>query len=208
MRLHYKILILLILSSYACQSQGLKVLITEEKKGKRVQLFAENKTADTLNVLLTVNGEGYRRSALKPVVKDIPPYDKVEMITLIELADVPSQYTFDMMINEKGTINAEEYNDKERDIERVILDKLVLFTVADCERCEALITALEEKRIALRTFDIHEDKKIFAQFMSYIERDLTVDTKIAYPIIWNRDRVIFGYDSLNVMVEILSDQGN
>ncbi|NNM09630.1 MAG: hypothetical protein HKO61_10680, partial [Flavobacteriaceae bacterium] len=54
-------------------SQGLKVLIKEQKSGKRLVLVAENKTQDTLNVFLMVNAEGYRRSASKPVIKNIPP---------------------------------------------------------------------------------------------------------------------------------------
>ena len=58
-------------SSFQMYCQELKVLISEKKSGKRIVLFAENRTTDTLNVFFMVNAEGYRKSASKPVIKDI-----------------------------------------------------------------------------------------------------------------------------------------
>jgi glutaredoxin len=186
-------------------SQGLKVLIKEQKKGKRLQLIAENKTKDTLNVFLMVNAQGYRRSASKPVIKNIPPLSDTPMITLIEIDGVESFYTFDLVVNEKESKLSFSYDEPERDIERVMMGKLIIFTADGCSKCELLSQKLDENRLQHRVFDIQKDPVLYGQFMSFIERKLTTETKIRFPVIWNRDDVIFGYDDLEKMVERLKE---
>jgi glutaredoxin len=203
--MRYKLLlIILVLSAHSAWSQGLKVLIKEKKQGKRLVLVAENKTKDTLNVFLMVNAEGYRRSASKPVIKNIPPLSEVPMITLIEISGVESRYTFDLVVNEKENSLSFSYDAPERDIERVMTGKIVIFTADGCSKCEVLSEKLNENRVQHRIIDIEQDAVLYSQFMSFIERKLTSETKIKFPVIWNRDDVIFGYDSLEEMVYRLS----
>jgi glutaredoxin-related protein len=197
-------LIVLLLCQLGVFSQGLKVLISEEKKGKRITLFAENKTRDTLNVFLTVNAEGYRRSSLKPVIKDLSPGARVPMMTLIELEGTDSRYTFEMVVNDKESEVNFSYEEPERDIERVIGGQLVIFSAEDCPKCMELIAELTEKHIQHRMFDIKEDAVLYGQFMSFIERRLSRETKIRFPIIWNKDEVIFGYETLEETIQMLN----
>jgi glutaredoxin len=184
-------------------AQGLKVLIKEQKRGKRIVLIAENKTRDTLNVFLMVNAEGYRRSASKPVIKNIPPLAEVPMMTLIELDGVDSQYTFDLVVNEKSSPLSYSFDEPERDIERAVKGKLIIFSADGCGKCELLSESLTAMRVQHTVFNIEEETLLYSQFMSFIERKLTSETKIRFPLIWNRDDVIFGYDNLEELVEKL-----
>ncbi len=187
--------------SFQMYAQELQVLISEKKSGKRIVLFAENRTTDTLNVFFMVNAEGYRKSASKPVIKDIPPKAKVPMITLIELTDTPSRYTYDLIINkEKRNVNF-TYEKQAKDIKKMIKGKRVLFTKNNCEKCDELATTLKDNRISHRVFDITEDAILYNQFMRLIERSLTEETKIRFPVIWNKDHVIFGYNDLETIVK-------
>ncbi|NNJ82298.1 MAG: hypothetical protein HKP11_08905 [Flavobacteriaceae bacterium] len=197
------IFLFLILTSAQSMSQGLKVLIKEQKSGKRLVLVAENKTQDTLNVFLMVNAEGYRRSASKPVIKNIPPLTEVPMITLIELDGVESRYTFDLVVNEKANPMSFSYDEPERDIQRVLQGKLVVFSAEGCGKCDLLSEKLEELRIQHRVFNIKDDAVLYGQFMSFIERKLTSETKIRFPVVWNRDDVIFGFDDLDSIISRL-----
>lgn len=183
--------------------QGLQVMVSEEKSGRRIVLMAENMTNDTLNVFFMVNADGYRKSASKPVIKDIPPKAKVPMVTLIELTDVPSQYTYDLIINkEKRNLNF-TYEKQAKDIQKFVEGKIVLFATNTCEKCDVLAQRLQEKRISHRVLNITEDAILYNQFMRLIERDLTEETRIRFPVIWNKDRVIFGYDDLEkILIEI------
>lgn len=185
--------------------QGLQVLITEEKNGKRVELFAENKTSDTLNVFFLIKAEGYRRSAAKPILKDLPPNSKVPMTTLIELDGETSQYTYDLIINKERKDISIKFTPEARDIRSIVQDRLVLFVAPGCDKCTALSEALTEKRITHKAFDIHQDPTMYRQFMSFIERMLTSETKIKFPVIWNNDYVIFGYDELETIVDELEN---
>lgn len=183
--------------------QGLQVMVSEEKSGRRIVLMAENMTNDTLNVFFMVNADGYRKSASKPVIKDIPPKAKVPMVTLIELTDVPSQYTYDLIINkEKRNLNF-TYEKQAKDIQKFVEGKIVLFATNTCEKCVELAQQLQEKRISHRVLNITEDAILYNQFMRLIERDLKEETRIRFPVIWNKDRVIFGYDDLEkILIEI------
>ncbi len=197
--------LLLVIPSGNLMAQGLKVLIKEQKRGKRLVLIAENKTQDTLNVFLMVNAEGYRRSASKPIIKNIPPLAEVPMITLIELYGVESQYTFDLVVNEKTSPLSFSFDEPERDIERVMNGKLVLFSAEGCGKCNLLSEKLDARGVQHRVFNIHEDAVLYGQFMSFIERKLTSETKIRFPVVWNRDDVIFGYDSLEGIIDLLAE---
>ncbi len=200
---HKILIVLFIIISSKGFSQGLKVLISEVKTGKRVELFAENKTQDTLNVFLMVNAEGYRRSASKPVIKNIAPGAKVPMITLIEITGKESRYTFEMIVNDKDNDVNFSYDEPERDIERVIKGQLVIFSSDGCGKCTLLSELLDAQRVQHRIFNINEDAILYGQFMSFIERRLTVETKIRFPVIWNKDDVIFGYDDLESLLKDL-----
>ncbi len=182
-------------------SQGLKVLVTEKKKGKRTILMAENKTTDTLNVFLMVKATGYRKSASKPVIKNIPPGKNLPMITLIEIVDEESHYTYDLIVNEEELDLNITHEKQVKDIRKNIQDRVVIFSTFGCDKCVALSKALTEKRIDHRVFDVQENPVMYRQFMAFIQSELTLETKIRFPVIWNKTYTIFGFEELK---EILS----
>lgn len=47
---------------------------------------------------------------------------------------------------------------------------MVLFTAEGCEKCMALIVALEAKSIAHRSFDINKDPDLYNQFNDFIQK--------------------------------------
>ena len=105
-------------------------------------------------------------------------------------------YTYDLIINEeKRNVNF-TYEKQAKDIKKMIKGKRVLFTKNNCEKCDELATVLKDNRISHRVFDITEDAILYNQFMRLIERSLTEETKIRFPVIWNKDHVIFGYNDL------------
>ena len=187
-------------------SQDLKVLITEKKTGKRVVLIAENKTQDTLNVFLMVHAEGYRRSASKPVLKDLPPLSKTPMITLIELTGVPHQYTYELIVNERKTELQFTVNKKANNIERTLANRVVIFSKNDCPKCDLLASLLASKRIQHRDLNIEKDQVLYRQFMVFIEPKLDAQTKIRFPVIWNKDHAIFGYDNVEEVMKELDSE--
>lgn len=180
-----------------------KISITEKKTGKRIVLFAENKTQDTLNIFLMVTSEGYRRSASKPIIKDILPLSKTPMITLIELTDIPSNYTYKLIVNDEPLNINVHFNKEIEDIEKVIQGNLVLFTEDNCEKCTLLETMLTAQRTGYQSFNIRQDKRMYQQFIQFINKHFPEKTKLRLPIIWNKTEVILGYDNLEDVLRLL-----
>ncbi|GHC63326.1 glutaredoxin [Ulvibacter litoralis] len=202
---HKILLFLTLLISGTLLSQEKRILISEKKQGKRTILFAENTTKDTLNVFFMVLSEGYRRSANRPTIKDIPPHSKTPMITLIEISGTAASYEYTLVVNEEENNLNFTPEKKEKDIEKVITNKLVVFTMNDCEKCTELSASLENKGISHRAFNIHEDDMLYNQFIAFIEKKSPDTLKIQFPVIWNKTHHIFGYDTLEDIHKILLD---
>jgi glutaredoxin len=196
--LHSLFTTILLLFSVIGYSQQDRIIISEVKKGKRIVLFAENTTDKTLNIFILVNANGYRRSADKPILIDIPSRKRIPLTTLIELNEPNASYTYELIINDElDTTKEISYQKAASGIERVIKNKLVLFSKLDCDRCKQLDEKLNYRRISYRNFNIDEDPILYKQFMTFIQSSLTEKTQIRFPVIWNKDEAIFGYDNLD-----------
>ena len=198
-------LFLLISCVTISQTQSLEgeVIIIEKKTGKRVVLFAENKTKDTLNIFLMVNAKGYRKSASKPILKNILPNSKIAMITLIELSGETSSYTYDLIVNDKENEISISYDKIPKEIDTIIDGKLILFNGLNCEKCTLLLESIKNKSIKYQLIDINENPIFYRQFIILIEKELTLDTKLRLPLIWNKNYVIFGYDDIEIILKEL-----
>ncbi|GEQ85781.1 hypothetical protein ULMS_12890 [Patiriisocius marinistellae] len=207
MKIFQKLLFLsIILCTAITWAQQDRIIISEEKKGKRTVLKAENTTDETINIFILVHAEGYRRSADKPILIDIPAKRKIPLTTLIAIDTTTASYTYDMIINEdliEDLSKNVSYKKGAIDISRVIKDKLVLFSMTNCDRCQLLDETLLDKGIEYRNFNIDEDPILYKQFMAFIESSFTEKTKIRFPVIWNKTKAIFGFDNLEeVMMKI------
>lgn len=202
---HKVIILILLFTTTFSLAQKEKIIVTEKKQGKRITLFAENTTKDTLNVFIMLTAQGYRRSADRPVVMNIPPKKKVNVMTLIEMDDQESSYTYNVIVNEKQKNAIAIDPDKEvADIETILKGKLVIFSKTDCPKCETLSAFLYKEQLNHRVFNIDEDPKLYRQFMNFIDKELQETTKIRFPIIWNKTYTIFGFDNLEQVVTEIS----
>ena len=203
--MYYKgFLLVLLFVSCVSLSQVEKIRILEKKQGKRLVLQAQNTTQDTLNVFLMVHANGYRRSAEKPIVKNIPPQSTLAMTTLIELSNVDPNYTYDLIVNEQEQQIDFDFEKETIDVKNILKNKIVIFTLTKCSKCTLLTETLTAKHIQFRAFNIKEDPIVYQQFMALIEPELTEETKIKFPIVWNRSHTIFGFDQLKDMMDSLT----
>ncbi len=109
------IYLLLMLHSLTGHTQKEEVFLVEEKLKKRTIIYVQNDSSEDRSVFLKVNPTGYRRSAQRPIIKNIPAKSKVQMLILIPLADISSHYTYNLIVNDElQSIDAKR--NKEKDI--------------------------------------------------------------------------------------------
>lgn len=89
--------------SISCTSyaQEKPVRLVEDKQKKRTIIYIQNDTDTDKSVFLKVNPTGYRKSAQRPIIKNIPAKSKVQILILIPLTDVESHYTYNLVVNEE-----------------------------------------------------------------------------------------------------------
>lgn len=95
-------LIILLFYCLSISAQEKPVYLVEEKLKKRTILYVQNDTDKNKNVFLKVNPTGYRKSAHRPIIKNIPPKSKLQILILIPLTDVDSHYTYNLIVNEEA----------------------------------------------------------------------------------------------------------
>lgn len=197
--------LLLIAIGFNAFAQDSRILVSEKKQGKRIVFSAENTTQDTLNVFFMVRSEGYRRSADRPTIKFINPGESVQLITLIELTNVPSTYDYVLVVNDED-YTLDLTNKKETiDIEKQISNRIVLFTEESCDKCHLLHTELNENRIEHQVFDINKDRELYLQFIAFIEKKFPELQAMRLPAIWNKDELLFGWDQLDKIITKLKE---
>lgn len=100
---YFLFLYFLFMISFSSFSQEKRdeVRLIEEKLRKRTIIYIQNDAETAKSVFLKINPTGYRRSAQRPIIKMIPPKSKVQMCILIPLTDVPSSYTYQLIVNDE-----------------------------------------------------------------------------------------------------------
>ena len=204
MKYNYFIISFFLVFSTTVVSQIDGIEIIEKKQGKRIVLSAKNTTNDTINAFLLIQASGFRKSATIPIVKNVPPMGTEYMTTLIELAGVESTYSYELFLNPRETPLTIKREKKITDISAALDNKLVLFITEECEKCTALVNALKESRITFQKFDVKKDKNALKQFEAFLKKDLTQTTLVRYPVIWNKDHILYGFNDLATIVQKLS----
>lgn len=151
----------------AQQNKVPKVELIEDKQPKRWLLYAQNNTNEEQEAFLLVQGEGFRRSADRPVIKKIPPNSKVLMITLIPLKGIePTYKTIFTFENDLQQISKKKGKDKEEyvNIRSLKDDELTVFVEGSCEKCDLLLNFLNKNHLKYRKLDVNTNHKV-SEFM-------------------------------------------
>ncbi|KAA1246675.1 hypothetical protein [Aquimarina sp. RZ0] len=93
--------LILIFSFSFSFTQKKEVRLIEDQQKKRTIIYIQNDSDIDKSVFLKINPLGYRRSAHRPIIKNIPANSKVQMIVLIPLTDAVSSYTYDLIVNDE-----------------------------------------------------------------------------------------------------------
>ena len=170
------------------------VILVEDKKSKRWDLYAQNNTAIEQQAFLLIQGEGFRRSADRPVIKKIPPHSKVLMITLIPLKGVTPTYTKIFTFEEQlQTISKRKGEDQKEHVNLLPVqpEELTIFIEKDCKKCDYLIKYLNKNRIKHRKLDVKKNDAVFDMMWSHLRDSISGGVVVKLPILMKRKKMYF-----------------
>ncbi|WP_299437715.1 hypothetical protein [uncultured Aquimarina sp.] len=146
-------------------AQEKQVHLVEDIQKKRTILYVQNDTDSDKSVFLKINPIGYRRSAQRPIIKNIPANSKKQMIILIPLTDVPSSYTYNLIVNEElQNIDAKRQKEKPQEVPPQTVSKyhVFVYTEQNCNRCDTLKQKLKDKKINFLEVDIDSKNNLLS----------------------------------------------
>ncbi len=198
------ICIFIVLLYTGIPAQEKSVRLVEEKQKKRTIIYVQNDTDTDKSVFLKVNPVGYRKSAQRPIIKNIPAKSKVQMMILIPLTDVESNYTYDLIINQElETIDVDRSKSpkKEAGVASILKAENIIFTKKDCEKCIILISKLKAKHIKFREVNIDTKNRYREYLWELLEQDNYDKNTVGVPLGVIKGKLYYPIDDLEGFVE-------
>jgi glutaredoxin len=196
--------LLITINSFA-QNDHEFVKLSEEKKGKRLKLYATNTDSISYDVFLRVVTKDYRRSSNRPTILNVPPNSKVELITLIQLVGSEGQYDSTFIVNEVAPALEidKNYNELDKRLNNAIENqKVVLFTSNDCNICTDAKRVLGESKIGFTEYNIDEDASKYLKAVEEFQTDKN-PIKTTLPLLKVNERFYKNINSLEGFNTIL-----
>ncbi|MDY8134081.1 glutaredoxin [Aquimarina sp. 2201CG5-10] len=195
--------IFILLFSFTVVAQENPVRLIEEVQKKRTILYVQNDTDTDKSVFLKVNPIGYRRSAQRPVIKNIPAKSKTQILILIPLTDVDSHYTYDLIVNEQLKnidVDRSKNTRKEAPVSSILRSEIIIFTKKGCKKCELLISKLKEKHIKYREVNIDTKSRYREYLWELLNRDGYDKNTIGVPLGIIKGKLQYPIDDLDTFI--------
>jgi len=161
------ILFFLIINTFA-QNKAPNVTIKEKKIGNRVELYAVNLKDESYKVTLNVYTQDYKRAHQGPVTKTVPAHQAIKMLTMIQIAETPGLYSYDLNVSEMGYEIALKGNKKfNKKLNAALKNKnITLFTKANCNLCTDTKQFLKRNRVLFKEHHVVQDSVKLKQIIT------------------------------------------
>lgn len=192
MKLFLQLFILLFPIYLIAQTPAVELI--EDKQAKRWTLYAQNNTDIEQEAFLMVKGEGFRRSADRPIIKKIPPNSKVVMMILIPLKGATPSYTKIFTFEEQlQTIKKRKGEGQKEHVNLLPVnpEQLTVFVENDCEKCTYLTKYLRYNRIKHRTLDIKKNSAVFNLMWKHLKDSVSGRELIKLPVLMHQEKMYF-----------------
>lgn len=174
-----KLLLLTIvaLCTLSINAQEEPIQIIEERVANRLMLHAINETDTTYDMLITVEGTGFRQSKAKPRLIRIPATSKVKNVArlMISKGKEPS-YTYKLVLNDSLSRRAlrKEYTKVRINPKKPI----TVYLTQNCVSCDSIIKPLEDSKWIYTKYDLNEKQEIARQLKMAIPQLDTLTTPV------------------------------
>jgi len=195
------LLFLLITISYTQEDKS--VFLVEEVQKKRTIIYIQNNTDMDKSVFLKINPTGYRKSAQRPIIKNIKAKSKQQVMILIPLQDVESSYTHNLIVNDRLEtigIDRNKAPRKEAPLSSILKSELIIFTKKQCKKCETLISKLKQKHVKFREVNIDTKNRYRDYLWELLDSEGYNKNVIGVPLAVINKELIYPIDDLTKFV--------
>jgi hypothetical protein len=142
-------------------AQEYTVDIEERRKSNRLFLYAVNKNLVDLDVVITVEGTGFRQRKGVPRKTRVPATSKVNIISLIVERDQEPVYTYTLDVTDSLSRRVIK---KEYELIKIDPKKPITIYIPDnCKNCDSIIDPLKKTPYFFMSYKISEDEKVQKQ---------------------------------------------
>ncbi|MFI1772258.1 glutaredoxin family protein [Thalassobellus citreus] len=199
-------ILLFSLSSFSQPDHEFVTLI-EKTNGKRLEFFAKNEDSISYSVFLRIETNNYRRSSNRPVLTTIEPNSEKHLLTLIKLANKPSEYNKMFIVNEvsQELRIRKDFDDFEINFDDALKTKqLTLYFSKDCNLCEDTKTLFEKYKIAYEQKDIIKNQNELIEALKAANKPIgNIENDVL--ILQTKSNVYRGIKSKKELVDILNN---
>lgn len=193
------------------QEEHKYVKLSEEKKGKRLNLYVENTDSISYDIFLKVDTKDFRRSSNRPVLRTIAGNTKVKVLTLIQLTGSEGKYNSTFIVNEVA-YKLEVFKDKEVldfKLDKAIKDtKVTIFTQDNCSICPNAKTILSRNKIKYTEYNIDKDSTYYNNIIKEFKTLKPKGNVNKIPVLKVKDKVYNNIETLQDFIDALKEAFN
>ncbi|MAP54427.1 hypothetical protein [Altibacter sp.] len=195
------IIFLFVSMSSFCQEKP--ITIVEEQKGNRLFLYAINENLIDYDVLLTVEGTGFRQPKGKPRLVRVPATSKVNIKSLIiERGETP-KYTYTLEANDSLSIRVLK---PEHELIKIAPKKQITIYVTDqCTTCEAIISGLDASVYEYRKLVLSEVPEMEAQLSKAFVGASTTLEDMTNPVVSLDNKLYINVETYEQLMEHVNE---
>ncbi|MCW8980738.1 MAG: hypothetical protein OQJ83_05070 [Altibacter sp.] len=201
----YKItpLVLFLLAFMNSFSQEKPITILEEQKGNRLFLYAINENLKDYDVLLTVEGTGFRQPKGKPRLVRVPATSKVNVKSLIiERGETP-KYTYTIEANDSLSVRVLK---PEHELIKIAPKKHITIYITDqCTTCDAIVSGLDASVYEYRKLVLSEVPEMEAQLSkAFVGASTTLDA-MTNPVVSLDNKLYINVETYEQLMEHVNE---
>ena len=190
---------LLLISFVICSSSGLYgqdsiIKIVEEKVSNRLMLYALNETDIDYDVMITVDGTGFRQSASRPRLTRVPATSKVNIARLTLIKGKFPNYTYKLVVNDSLSRRALR---KKFELVKVKPKKqITVYITENCLRCDSIMKPLRDSKYVFTSYNLIDKPEIKKQLRMALPQLDSMQTPVfglggfLFPEVKNYDQLL------------------
>ena len=152
------------------------IKIVDETVSNKLMLYALNETDKDYDVMITVEGTGFRQSAARPRLTRVPATSKVNVARLTILKGKTPNYTYELIVNDSLSRRALR---KKFELVKVKPKKqITVYITENCFRCDSIMKPLQDSKYIFTSHNLVEKPEIKKQLQMAFPQLDTLKTPV------------------------------